>query len=138
MTQRLRKLAGPHDATGGGGARGSVLDEPGAGELHPHVVPLWLLAAVFGALIVLTVVTVAVTYVDLGELNLWIAMVIAGMKALLVAAVFMHLAFDRGTNSLLFFGSILFVVLFVGLALMDTTAYNPELIQGYAPGVEQP
>jgi hypothetical protein len=50
----------------------------------------------------------------------------------------MHLAYDRGTNAVLFLGSILFVVLFIGIALMDTAAYNPELIKGYAPGVEQP
>jgi len=49
---------------------GTVHDEPHGGELHPHPVPLQLLAGVFGALIALTVATVAVTYVDLGSMNL--------------------------------------------------------------------
>ena len=42
-----------------------------------HVVPLWLLAAVFGALLVLTCLTVAVAHVDLGNLNLYLALAIA-------------------------------------------------------------
>jgi cytochrome c oxidase subunit 4 len=115
----------------------TVLDEPGGGALHPHVVPLWLLAAVFASLMALTVVTVAVTYFDLGAANLWVAMLIAGIKAGLVAAVFMHLAFDRKIYALVFFSSILFVVLFIAIVLMDTAAYHPELIEGYAPAVAQ-
>ena len=116
---------------------GTVFDEPGAGELHPHIVPLRLLAGVFVGLVALTVLTVAVTYVDLGSANLWVALSIAGVKALLVAAIFMHLAFDKGVYSLIFLSSILFVVLFIGLTLMDTSAYQPDLIEGYAPDVLQ-
>jgi cytochrome c oxidase subunit 4 len=116
---------------------GTVLDEPGRGELHPHVVPLRLLAAVFASLIALTVLTVAVTYVDLGAANLWVAMLIAGVKAALVAGIFMHLAFDKSIYAVVFFSSILFVVLFIGIVLIDTAAYLPELIDGYAPDVPQ-
>ena len=116
---------------------GTVYDEPGGGELHPHIVPLKLLAGVFVSLIALTVLTVAVTYVDLGSANLWVALVIAGVKALLVAGIFMHLAFDKGVYSLIFVSSILFAVLFIGLTLMDTSAYLPDMIDGYAPGVAQ-
>ena len=116
---------------------GTVYDEPGGGELHPHIVPLKLLAGVFVSLIALTILTVAVTYVDLGSANLWVALVIAGVKALLVAGIFMHLAFDKGVYSLVFISSILFVVLFIGLTLMDTSAYLPDMIDGYAPDVVQ-
>ena len=115
----------------------TVLDEPGGGELHVHVVPLWMLAGVFAILIFLTVLTVAVTYVDLGSMNLWIAMIIAGVKAILVAAIFMHLAFDKSIYSVIFFSAIFFVVLFIGLLLMDTAAYQPDMIPGYAPGISQ-
>lgn len=115
----------------------TVLDEPDGGALHAHVVPLWLLAAVFAVLIFLTVLTVAVTYVDLGSLNLWVAMIIAGVKAVLVAAIFMHLAFDKSIYSVIFFSAIFFVVLFIGLLLMDTSAYQPDLIPGFAPGTSQ-
>ena len=116
---------------------GTVYDEPGGGELRPHIVPLKLLAGVFVSLIALTVLTVAVTYVDLGSANLWVALIIAGVKALLVAGIFMHLAFDKGVYSLIFVSSILFAVLFIGLTLMDTSAYLPDMIEGYAPGIAQ-
>ena len=109
---------------------GTVHDEPGGGELHPHAVPLWMLAAVFGALIVLTVLTVAVTYVDLGRLNVWIALAIAAVKGVLVAEIFMHLRWDKPFNGLVFVGSILFLMLFIGIALTDTTHYQGYILVG--------
>lgn len=107
-----------------------------AGGLHgTHVVPVWLLAAVLGALLALTWVTVAVRGVDLGSLNLWAAMAIAVVKASLVALYFMHLRWDRPINAVFFIGALLFVMIFVGLALMDTTNYRESLIPGYAPQI---
>jgi cytochrome c oxidase subunit IV len=104
---------------------------------HPvgHVMPLWLLAAVWVALLGLTYVTVAATYFDMGKLNLWLAMAIATVKGLLVALYFMHLRYDRPFNGVLFMTALVFVALFVGIALMDTLAYHPEMIPGYAPGM---
>jgi cytochrome c oxidase subunit 4 len=116
----------------------TVYDEPGGGEHRPHIVPLWQLASVFAALIALTIATVAVTYVDLGSLNLWVAMIIAGVKGALVAAIFMHLGYDRGAYAFIFFSAIAFVALFIAIALMDTQTYLPDLIRGYAPAIKQP
>jgi cytochrome c oxidase subunit 4 len=103
-----------------------------AEEPHPlvgHVVPLWLLAAIGGTLIFFTWVTVAVTYVDLGRLNLWIAMFIACIKAFLVALYFMHLRWDRKINGFLFLSAIGFVTLFIGFALMDSLTYQPDILE---------
>ena len=47
--------------------------------------------AVFGALLVLTGVTVAAAFVDLGPVNTPVAMAIACLKAFLVLVWFMHL-----------------------------------------------
>jgi len=109
------------------------------GEQHTegiaHVVPLWLLLAVFAALLVFTWLTVAATAIDLGRLNIWIALAIAAIKATLVALYFMHLRYDRPLNGVIFLFAIFFVMLFVGLVLMDTSHYQPELIEGYAPGI---
>jgi cytochrome c oxidase subunit 4 len=116
---------------------GTVHDEPGGGDLHAHAVPLWMLAAVFGALIVLTVITVAVTYVDLGALNIWVALAIAAVKGVLVAEVFMHLRWDRPFNRILLVGAIAAVVLFIGISLLDSQTYQPEMIPGHAPAIEQ-
>lgn len=107
------------------------------GESHVHVVPLWVLGAVWLTLVCLTVVTVAATWVDLGRLNLWVALAIATVKASLVALYFMHLRYDRPFNAVVFVASLLFVMLFLGLALIDTGQYQPELIPGYAPAIER-
>ena len=89
-----------------------------------HVVPLWLLAAVFGALLVLTGLTVAVAQVDLGNLNLYLALAIAAVKASLVVLFFMHLFWDRPFNAMIFIGCLLFVSLFIGITL-DGLAGQP-------------
>jgi cytochrome c oxidase subunit 4 len=108
------------------------------GSAHVHVMPVRVLLAVWAALMVLTVVTVAVTWVDLGNFNLWIAMAIATVKATLVVLYFMHMRYDRPFNAVVFVSALAFVALFIGIALIDTGAYQPELIPGYAPAMQQP
>jgi cytochrome c oxidase subunit 4 len=118
----------------------SAVTREDTGKLHEpvgHVAPLPVLLAVWAALLVLTVVTVAVTWVDLGVFNLWMALAIATVKASLVALYFMHLRWDRPFNAIVFVASIAFVMLFVGLALVDTVEYQPELIPGYAPAMDR-
>ena len=46
-----------------------------------HVVPLKVLVTVWAALVALTWLTVAITWFDLGTLNLWAALAIATVKA---------------------------------------------------------
>ena len=78
--------------------------------------------AVFAALLVLTIVTVAVAYVDLGPLNTVVAMTIAVTKGLLVMVFFMHL---RGSESLVWlFAAAGFVWfgLLVGLTMSDVVS----------------
>lgn len=110
-----------------------------------HLVAPWILFATGGALIVLTVITVAIRYVDLGEANLLVALAIAGLKATLVSLFFMHLRWDRPFNLLVFFGCIAFVVLMMAFCIMDTSQYQKDLYTGnpsaaqetlekYAPG----
>jgi cytochrome c oxidase subunit 4 len=102
-----------------------------------HVVPVSLLLAVWGALVVLTVVTVAASWIDVGPFNLLLAMAIATVKGALVVLYFMHLRWDRPFNAVVFIGSLAFVALFIVLALMDTAHYQPELIPGHAPALQQ-
>lgn len=98
-----------------------------------HVVPVWLLIAIFLALMCLTWLTVAASTVNLGRLSLFVALLIATVKAFLVALYFMHLRYDRPLHGVIFLFGLFFVMLFVGLVLMDSAAYSPEMIQGYAP-----
>ena len=117
---------------------GTVYDEPGGGELHPHPVPLWLLAGVFVALIGLTVATVAVTAVDLGARgNLIIALLIALVKGVLVAEIFMHLRWDRPFYRIVLLGAVAFVTLFIAISMLDVTTYHGDLIPGHAPEITQ-
>src|SRR5919206_4189001 len=59
-----------------------------------HIAPIRLYFTIFAALMVLTVVTVAVTYVHLGEFNLAAALAIAITKAALVILFFMHVKYS--------------------------------------------
>jgi cytochrome c oxidase subunit 4 len=56
-----------------------------------HVTSRGIYVAVFVALLVLTALTVGVTYIDLGEANLFVALGIAVTKATLVVLFFMGL-----------------------------------------------
>ncbi len=93
----------------------------------PHVVSIGLLVGIWAALMVLTGLTMVVAQIGFGKWDLWIAMAIAALKATLVVVFFMHLYWDRGINILIFVGSMLFVVLFVGISMMDTLEYKPAL-----------
>ncbi len=97
------------------------------GTTHGHVAPMPMLVGTFLGLVFLTIVTVAVAYVDLGEFNLFIALTIATIKATLVALFFMGLLHDTGFNRLAFFGCFFFVLLFVGFTLMDTGQNQPVM-----------
>jgi cytochrome c oxidase subunit IV len=100
-----------------------------------HIVPFRVLAAVWGTLLLLTLITVAVAGVDLGRFNLEIALAIATIKASLVLLYFMHMRYDRPMNAIVFIAALLFVTLFVSIALIDTRAYAPDLIPGYGPAL---
>ena len=65
--------------------------------MNHRVVPVKVYAAVFLALLALTVTTVAVSKLDLGEYNFIAAMTIAVVKGTLVVAFFMDL---RGASSM--------------------------------------
>ncbi len=75
--------------------------------------------AVFIALAILTVATVAVSTVDLGgHMNIIVALAIAGFKATLVATIFMHLKWERSGN--IWFVLVLAAFFFTLLLLMPT------------------
>lgn len=102
-----------------------------------HVMPMPMLIGVFASLLVLTVVTVAVAYVDLGSLNLLVAMGVASVKASLVVLFFMHLKYDKPFNAVVFITALLFMVLFVTLVLLDSRQYQPDVYPDHAPALEK-
>lgn len=98
-------------------------------EQTAHVVPLRVLVTIWLALMVLTVITVEVVYIDLGNLNLYLAMAIATVKGTLVALYFMHLRYDRPFHAIVFITALVFVLLFVSFVLTDSGQYQPNIQQ---------
>lgn len=79
-----------------------------------------MLLAVFFTLVFLTIVTVAQASFDFGGLDVAIVMVIATIKATLVMAFFMHLAYDKPFNIIVFMSSFVFAALFIIFTLGDS------------------
>jgi cytochrome c oxidase subunit 4 len=107
---------------------------------HPlvgHLVPLSTLFASAAALLILTVITVAVRYIDLGEFNIWIAVGVAAVKAIIVCLYFMHLRWDRPFNQLTMVGSVVFVALLMAFVLMDDGQNRSERIGGNPKWVQE-
>ena len=92
-----------------------------------HITPPSLLLGVFAALILLTGLTVAVTFVNLGAGNIWIALAVAVAKGALVALYFMHLRYDSPFNGLILVCAFLFLAIFIGISLMDTGEYQKNI-----------
>jgi cytochrome c oxidase subunit 4 len=84
-----------------------------------HVVPLRIYIAVGLALFALTGLTVAMSFVHLGGWNAVIAFGIAAVKTALVAAVFMHLWYDRKMYLLVFLTAIAFLAVFIAFTMFD-------------------
>ncbi|MEN9529837.1 MAG: hypothetical protein RI932_1710 [Pseudomonadota bacterium] len=120
MFEKLRSLAQKSASPAHSGDHGS----------EPHVLPLKTYFAVFGSLLVLTVLTVVVSVIGLPPtLSIVVAMIVAAIKATLVVLWFMHLKFDDRFYSLIFIISLFFLVLFFVFTSMDVLSrgqVNPE------------
>ena len=99
---------------------------------HPHVVPLSVYFKTFAALLVGLALTVLAAGVHIGPegtsfFNNVVAMTIAVAKAVLVVLYFMHLRYDNLFYSFIFLVGLVFVGLFISLALLDTFQYQPDI-----------
>ncbi|HEY7116299.1 MAG TPA: cytochrome C oxidase subunit IV family protein [Tepidisphaeraceae bacterium] len=91
---------------------------------HVHVVPPKVLLAVYGALLLLTFITVKVTDFELGMFNVWVALFVALAKASFVALYFMHLRWDSPFNAICLIAALFFVCIFIGIAVLDSREYH--------------
>jgi len=95
-----------------------------------HIFDSKTLIRTFVGLLVLTVLTVVTALMEregwlpLGPFSVPVALAIAGAKAFLVASFFMNLWYEKGTNLLVFVGSIVFVLIFIGITFLDF-AFRP-------------
>jgi cytochrome c oxidase subunit IV len=92
-----------------------------------HVMSARALLGTAGALLALTVLTVTVSRIDLGEWNVVVALAVACTKAALVALFFMHLKYENRFLAVVVLSAVLFAVLFVTFVVFDTTQYQPAI-----------
>lgn len=74
---------------------------------------------IWGMLLVLTILTVWVSYHNFGIMNIVVAMLVATIKGSLVCLYFMHLKYDNKTNQVVFISAFVFLAIFVGLVGSD-------------------
>ena len=86
---------------------------------HIHITPLRVYLAIGLSLLVLTAVTVGISFIHLGGWNAVVAVLIATVKAMLVALFFMHLIYDRKFYLGIFFIAIFFVSLFLAITMFN-------------------
>ncbi len=108
---------------------------------HDHSNDWKLYLGILVALLILTVVTVAAAGVDFGSANVIIAVLIATVKASLVALFFMHLRHDSPINSIIFLSALLFLGFLLILCLLDINSRHdvkPYNWKGPEKGVVYP
>ena len=94
-----------------------------------HISPVSLYVTIFLALMVLTGVTVAAAYVDLGQFNFLVAMIIAVFKASLGVWYFMHVKYQSSLTKLTVATGLFFLAILLGMMLIDYTSkdFTPML-----------
>ena len=97
--------------------------------MSEHVVPRSVYFAVFGALMVLTATTTAVSFVDLGPWNTVVALGIAFLKATLVVLFFMHVKYSPRLTQVTVAGGLLWLAILLLITLSDfmTRGWLPVL-----------
>lgn len=107
------------------------LPSPGAPDAHEHkhhVLSLKVYFGVWGALMVLTVLTVAAAFSPIEALHVPLALGIATVKAVIVALFFMHLLYDEKYNLILLiscFGTALLFFAFTAIDPLTRGQINP-------------
>lgn len=86
---------------------------------HEHIVSYKTIIIVWLLLLVLTGVTVGASRIDLGSLNIWVALGIAATKSSLVISIFMHMKYESPVFKLFLLIALSVLAIFVGLTLID-------------------
>jgi cytochrome c oxidase subunit 4 len=107
--------------------------------MSTHVVPPRVYVAIFLALIVLTAVTTAVAFVDLGPLNVVIMLVIAFVKASLVVLFFMHARYESQLTRVTILGSVFWLFVLIAISASDVfMRARPEVVGPLGIGSASP
>lgn len=101
-----------------------------------HVVSFKTYFATGAALLLLTAVTVGVSFIKLGGWNAIAAVGIASVKAILVAFIFMHLLYDKKIFLVIFSVAIIFLAIFLALTMFDILSRG-EIYPDYEKTIEK-
>ena len=101
---------------------------------HGYHPPITLYYKVFGALIILTGITVIVAFQDFGVFNNIVALGIAGVKTTLVVLFFMHVKYESRLTKLFAAAGFFWLAILMAFTLQDTETrlHNPGP-KGWAP-----
>jgi cytochrome c oxidase subunit 4 len=84
-----------------------------------HVLSYGFLAQILGGLIGLTAVTVGVSYIDWGFLNVPIALFVASSKATLVLLFFMHIKYEGLVIKVSFISTMVVLAILISFTFWD-------------------
>ncbi|MBD0370419.1 MAG: cytochrome C oxidase subunit IV family protein [Pyrinomonadaceae bacterium] len=87
--------------------------------MSEHIVSKTIYFLIFGALMVLTVLTYWVALYDFGALNVVIALAVAVTKALLVVLFFMHVRYSTRLTKIVVISGFFWLALLIVLTLSD-------------------
>lgn len=99
-----------------------------------HISPKSAYYGIFGALMVLTAITVGVAYVNLGAFNFPVAIGIAITKATLVILFFMHAKYSSQLTKLFVGMSFFFLLILLTLTMTDYLSRGLKTYPGGAGG----
>jgi cytochrome c oxidase subunit 4 len=99
-----------------------------------HVSPKGVYYAIFGALMVFTIITVEVARYNLGRLNFPVAIGIAITKATLVILFFMHAKYSSKLTKLFVGTAFFFLAILLGLTMTDYLSRGKRTYSGGAAG----
>ncbi len=86
---------------------------------HEHVTSLGVYLGIFATLMVLTAITVAVAWVDLGSLNILVALGVAVFKATLVVLYFMHLKYSSKLTWIVVGAGVFWLAILLSMTMVD-------------------
>ena len=84
-----------------------------------HILSYPKLGAVLCVLFGLTAVTIVISRIDLGILNIWIAILIASIKSSFVLLFFMHLKYESRLLKMTFVGTVVCLAILIGFIFWD-------------------
>lgn len=84
-----------------------------------HIIPYRTLLFVLAGLIILTLISVAVTKIHLGTLTVFTALLIAAIKSAFVLMIFMHLKFENKLFTIMVLAVIGVIGVVIFITLLD-------------------